>query len=244
MSKFQSRPIKSGSKGFTVIELLIASSIFAVILIIITVGIIHITQSYTKGVTETETQNVARNIVNDITQAIQLNGGDVTLTTYPVTNGNVYGFCIGDREYIYQVGYEVVSSSQSTLSSHQSYNGLIVNPESGDCPSLTNVSSMSSTFLATKTLPAGFSELLTPSMRLSYLNVCQGYLSATNGNCTPSSDLTSDLYSIGVQVTYGDDYVLTSPPTDTNGTTLCAGSAESQFCATSKLITVVEKRIS
>jgi prepilin-type N-terminal cleavage/methylation domain-containing protein len=244
MSRFRSAPIQSGIKGFTIIELLIASSVFAVILIIITVGIIHITQSYTKGVTETETQNVARNIVNDITQAIQLNGGDVTPTTYPVTAGNVYGFCIGDREYIYQVGYEVVSSSQSTLSSHQSYNGIIVNPESSDCPSLTNVSSMSSTFLTAKTLPAGFSELLTPSMRLSYLNICQGYLSSSDGSCTPSTDPTSDLYSIGVQVTYGDDYVLTSPPTDTNGTTLCAGSAESQFCATSKLITVVEKRIS
>lgn len=245
--------------GFTIIELLIASTVFAVILVIITIGIINITQSYTKGLTETKTQNVARNILNDMAQAIQFSPGAISTSTnanpgiievstsnapadnkFPPTPGKVvYGFCIGEREYVYQLGYEVVSTSIN-LSSNQAYNGIMVNPASDSCSGF-NSSYLPTdyNFINSTTVPTGFTEFLDPNMRISYLMVCQGTLTPT-GDCNYVAD--SNIYSLGVQVSYGDNGLFNNDIA-TDGSTLCNGSIGTQFCATSKLITVVEKRV-
>jgi prepilin-type N-terminal cleavage/methylation domain-containing protein len=255
-------------EGFTIIELLIASTVFAIIIMIITVGIINITQSYTKGITENSTQGVARNIINDISQAIQFSPGKITPVNvstgiveassspfpidnvYPPTPGTVvYGFCVGEREYLYQLGYMLVSPSQPVYyGAEDSNNGIIVNPSGPDCPGLNQDTFpvRAHVFTYTKSPLSGFSEFLNPDMRLSYLMVCEGVIT-TNGGCTYEAN--SNLYSIGVQVSYGNNNLFistsgTSPPeTATDGSTLCRGSIGSQFCATSKLITVVEKRV-
>jgi prepilin-type N-terminal cleavage/methylation domain-containing protein len=263
------KPKDPTQDGFTIIELLIASTLFAIILVIITVGIIDITESYTKGVTENATQDVARNIINDISQAIEFTSGQITSPAGssglievasnpaaslagPQTPGSVYGFCVGDREYIYQIGYEVIAPSQvltSPSTTHESYGGFVVNPSSANCPNPTPAPGGSlpqdNNFWSNPSPPAGFNEYLNPNMRLSYLVVCQGTLSATTGLCTYNAGST--IYTIGVQVSYGNNQLFISdmPPADTasDGSTLCHGASGSEFCATSKLITVVEKRV-
>src|SRR5690606_22524615 len=85
----------SGQKGFTIVELMIATSVFSVVLLLCTYGLLAIGRSYYKGVTISRTQETARLIVDDVAEAIQFNGGAVVLNPA----GRMY--CIGSRRYSY-----------------------------------------------------------------------------------------------------------------------------------------------
>ncbi|HUD06196.1 MAG TPA: prepilin-type N-terminal cleavage/methylation domain-containing protein [Candidatus Saccharimonadales bacterium] len=216
-----------GNSGFTIIELMIATAVFSVVLIIIVFSIISITRTYTRGITQTNTQNIARNIVNDVSQAIEFDGcggtdGACSATEANPTPGTGYSFCVGSREYIYQIGWEVEPSFLAT--DQHSVNGLVVtdpNPAGSTCPG------PSRTFK--KTLVPNGTEFLNPNMRLSYFNI--------------SEVGSTDLYNVDVEVVYGGSSVLQNP-TASNGTTACLGTVVQQdFCATAKLDTVVQERI-
>jgi prepilin-type N-terminal cleavage/methylation domain-containing protein len=189
--------------GFTIIELMIATVIFTGIMIVLTFGVIQITHTYYKGITENKTQNVARNVITTINQALQFNGafntGNGTINSLPYN-----WLCIGSSaQFTYALGYEL---TDGTLDSDQTHYALI---QSSGCPG------------AGVNLSAG-TELLDPSMRVSSLSV---------------TALSSTLDQINLQVTYGDDALLTSPPT--LPTVSCLGGADEQFCTVSALSTVV-----
>src|SRR6266702_6725818 len=114
--------------GFTVIELLIATAIFSLVLLLITVGIMQITRVYYKGITETNTQNTARAIVDDIAQAIQFGGPANIQKTVGTTPGTSYAFCIGNQLYSYILGYQVVDAKSAGA---QAYHGLVVSSAAG-----------------------------------------------------------------------------------------------------------------
>lgn len=95
---------KSSQTGFTIIELMIASSVFSVVLLLSTYGLLAIGRSYYKGVTISRTQETARIIVDDITDSIRFNGGPVVLKP------SERMFCIGNRRYSFGLN-EVKSSS-------------------------------------------------------------------------------------------------------------------------------------
>lgn len=59
------------SEGFTLVELMIATSIFSVILLLLTFGLLGIGQNYYKGRNSVRTQDTARRIMDEISQAIQ-----------------------------------------------------------------------------------------------------------------------------------------------------------------------------
>lgn len=212
--------------GFTIVELMIATAVFSVVLIIIVFGIISITKTYTKGITVTNTQNIARNIVNDVSQSIQFDGcgssGSCLTPTGGIGAGVAETLCIGAKEYIYQVGYEVEPPPVSHYQSDQSLNGLVV-IDGVSCP-------LAPSSFRTASV-ANSIEFLNPNMRLSYFNV-----SKVSGS--------TSLYNVDVEITYGNDDVLTSPVDATDGTTACLGTAAQQdFCATAKLDTVVQARV-
>jgi len=199
-------------KGFTIVELMMATAVFAVILLLVTMGIIQVTRVYYKGVTEANTQNVARNVVNTIAQAIQFDGGSVTPipTTSPPVAGTMYHVCVNNEEFVYWPGYELVSGSVGTDQTNQA---LIEKQVSG-CP--------------TPTAPVtGGHELLSPSMRVSNLQISQIG--------------TSNLYKVEVRISYGDDAVLTNPTTTTD--TCNNIQTGNQFCAYADISTIVEQRI-
>ena len=68
MISFQ--PTKN-DKGFTILELMIATTIFSTILLLCTYGLIQIGDTYYKGATTARTQAVARSIMDDIAYEIQ-----------------------------------------------------------------------------------------------------------------------------------------------------------------------------
>src|SRR6185312_7743076 len=96
------------SQGFTILELMIAASVFSIILLVVAVGVINFTNSYYKGITTSKTQDAARSIMNTLTQSIQF-GQTVTLPTYN-SGANTYGMCIDNTLYAFRLGQEVTDA--------------------------------------------------------------------------------------------------------------------------------------
>jgi len=209
--------IHQGQAGFTLIELMIATMVFSVVLLMVTFGILQITRVYFKGVTESNTQNVARNIIDTISQAIQFSGGTVVETTSgTATPSAPKAFCIGDQQFVYALGWQLKDNSPNNTI-HQSYHGLVSDTVS-NCNS-TPAQNLDSPGISGR-------ELLSPNMRITKLDVSQD---------------SPGVYSVDVRVVYGDDDLLDNP-TDPNAT--CQGvSAGTQFCSVSELSTIVVKRV-
>lgn len=173
--------------GFTIIELLIATAIFAIIMIVITVAVLQFSRQYYKGVVSSSTQSTARTLIDDVTRAIQFNGGAVSV----IPNG----YCIGTaKRYSYALNRQVIDNSPDSAK-HQGLHGLVSDTVSG-CNTSTTALPVAS--LGSLTTPNA-RELLGQRMRLTKFDI-------TNN---------SELYTITVRIVYGDDEVLTST-TDPN----------------------------
>ena len=207
--------------GFTVLELLIATIVFSVVLLLVTAGILQIARVYYKGVTEANTQNAARNIIDTISQAIQFSGGDVTTTPASPTAGTDYAFCVGNEQFTFRLGWQVENTH--TPSVHRTWHALVQNSMSGggsDCSSATGAQNLSNQAVNGR-------DLMGQHMRLSDLQVTN----LGGGN----------VYRVKVKVVYGDDDLLDNP---TAPNAVCKGvRAGSQFCSVSELSTIVVKRV-
>lgn len=203
------------SRGFTIIELMVATAVFAIVLVVVTTGIIQVTRVYYKGITESTTQETARSVIDTISQAIQFSGSDVVPTTAP-SAGVPAQFCVGNQQFSYVLGYQV--KDDPVVAQFESYHSLVVDTLAGCSSSSTPQDVRSQTVTGR--------ELLGPRMRLSNLSV---------------TSLGSNLYRVNVRVVYGDSDLLNNP-TATNAA--CQGvRAGTQFCAVSDLSTVVIKRV-
>ena len=202
--------------GFTVLELMIATTVFAVILLVIAAGVISFTTSYYKGVTSTKTQATTRTVMAELSQAIQLS----TSVKLGLTSGDgiTRGICIDNTLYSYRIGQEIVDSSPGA---DQGYHALVKDTSSGACAAGPSASQWGSS-----TLPAPLRELLGKNMRLGVLDV--------------QNPGGGDLYTIHIRIIYGDDDLLTST---TWPTAACKSGAGSQFCAVSDLTTSVVRRL-
>ncbi len=245
--RLSSKRERQDSQGFTIVELLIATAVFSVIMILLTLGIIQLSNAYYKGVTTTDTQNSARNVLSAISQSIEFSGGQVGTTISTPAAGQTYAFCVGSEAYYYQLGEEVVS----TPSSGQAYHGLVSVNGDPACPILPpsnpftpNTGYDFGSLTNGNNIPVGGQELLGYKMRLSKLSV--------------TYDQGSGLYEIDVRVVYGDNDLLcnnTADPgscattttmnkaSDYLGDVVCRGGVGQQFCSTAELQSSIEKRV-
>jgi len=204
-------------RGFTILELIIASTVFSTIMLLATTGLIQIGRTYHKGQITAKTQEVTRSIVEEVSRAVQFSNQDVS----PAPDGNVNGVsvkavCIGDTRYTYvDPGlYSKFKLGQSDVLT-------------GEFPTLAHLvwqdkkpAGACATANFTET---GGRELLAQNMRLNNFQITQ----------------TGDNVEIKIKVYYGD-WDLTEP--DING--FCESSKTGgQFCAQSDLSTVVRRRI-
>lgn len=212
------------SAGFTILELLIASSVFAVIMLVVAVGVLRFTNDYYGGVTDSKTQAATRAIMATISQSIQF-GENVTALS---GSGGVQGLCIDNTLYVYHVGQQVTDSSP-VISKHQGYHGLAAMTGNDCSGSIPATMSNPLQLPGSSALPTGARELLGQHMRLSALDVTS----------------TGDLFTVHVRVIYGDDDLLTpSLPAAPNwAIENCASQAGSQFCSVSDLTTTVQRRL-
>jgi prepilin-type N-terminal cleavage/methylation domain-containing protein len=218
--------------GFTIIELLVATAVFSVILLVITAGIMLFTRDYYKGVIQANTQNVARTIVNTFGQGIQFSPATNISGTWPKIqdSGAIHGYCINGISYGYILGKQLNPGASGYAA-----NQVLVADSGIACYDALSAQ-----------MPNDAAELMGKHMRLAQFNVAQ-----VAGS--------TDAYSIDVRVVYGDDDLLCSPnevarscssqtamPNLSDYQTpdlQCKGNVGSQFCAVSELSTVVKKRL-
>lgn len=228
--------------GFTIIELMIATVVFTIIMLIITISVMHFTNSYYKGLTQSSTQTVARNIVNSVTQAIQFTG-DRLISSLPqkIKPGSTGAYCIGGELYSFKLGVEQEPSSRPY--NHQ--NVLVVRPDP-NC---------STTSITPNLVTGGNAQgLLSSNMWLASFSI-DPIMSTTLPASPPvrtsdpiiKSSVVATLYRVHVRVLYGASSLLTTTLGDNSfcGATIANhfSTTGSQFCATSGLSSIVEARI-
>lgn len=201
-------------KGFTIVELMIATSILSTILVLSTVMMINIGRLYYKGINQSRVQANVRNIVDDLTQQLRLYTVQPTpgLTDPPKIVGSVSmrALCVGSTRYTY------VLNTQIGVGPGKVRHVLWRDKPNGGCTEPADM---------TQGVPPDGSEgieLMGPDSRLTWFGV------------SPISP-----YEVTVGVAYGDDDLL-----NLNGlNTRCRQSSANQFCATATLSTTVVKRL-
>jgi prepilin-type N-terminal cleavage/methylation domain-containing protein len=179
MRLIKPKKLAKEQSGFTILELLIATTVFTFVLLGATFSIIEVGRIYIKGIVGSETQNTARSIAETLSQAIQLSnqGSNTSITPIPPyreTNPNQYAFCVNGQLYTYTLNQEQTDSDAG-----------FVEYASDGCD------------LATlESLPANWAtgqELLSNNMQIIAFSITQPY----------STD--SNLYSISFTIAYGAD---------------------------------------
>ena len=205
--------IKQREHGFTIIELLIATTVFSVILLLITLGILHIGKSYYQASNQSRTQQVTRNILDEVSQAIQFSGSSSVVTG--LSNGSVGGVCINGMMYDYHLYVKLDPSVAANSMMFQAY-------------PVVNCSAPGALidFAAHPGAIPSSRELLTQNMRL------------LNFTVTP---MGSSIYTITLTVASGNDNLFT-PTSPVVANSKCA-VLNIQFCAISTLTTTVVQRL-
>ena len=169
---------KLDQRGFTIVELLIATAVFASVLFIVTYGIIQISKMFTNGFIQTETQNVAVSLSDQLTRDIEFSSA-ITSDQGPITSGGItyYYFCTSQYEYFYTPGANLYKIPISIIAKCQS-------PQS----------SWITTYSQTQTL-------LSSSMEI--LNNLSAYNDSSQQSII-SSGSVSGLYSVNLDILYGN----------------------------------------
>lgn len=94
-------------RGFTIIELMIAVTVFAAAVTLILAGVIFIARKYQQSSNRIAIEEVSRNVHQQITETIQFS--DSTITKKEV--GNYKVFCVGSQMYFYGKNNVVDNSS-------------------------------------------------------------------------------------------------------------------------------------
>lgn len=217
-------------KGFTIIELMISTTIFSLILMLCLAGIMQITKMYYRGITQNRTREVARTITDEISEAVRYSNQpiQVGLTVAgpriePDENTIGY-FCVGPRRYTYSIDRQVKSNPSTDKTQKQVKHALWVD-QLGGCLAPAKID------LETPT-PDG-KDLIPENMRLYDLSLTQ-------------IDAAKNLYEVSVAVAYGDEDLLhvkkdaADVPTDL---TCEGGFVGVEFCATTKFLVTIQKRL-
>jgi prepilin-type N-terminal cleavage/methylation domain-containing protein len=118
-------------RGFTILELMIASAVFSVVLLVALTGFIQIGRFFYKGVSAAQTQTVANQIMNEFSSGIQ-QAASVTIPGVPSANGYNY-YCIGNNRYTYILKNEVKLSAAPNYSPDGNF-GLLRDTLPGSSP--------------------------------------------------------------------------------------------------------------
>lgn len=96
--------------GFTIIELLVATLVFSVTLIVLTFGLLQIGRIFYKGLSSTRSQEATRSVIDDVTQTLRFNGGSFA----SAISGGLKSYCIGTRRYTYDTSMKMNQGTPAT----------------------------------------------------------------------------------------------------------------------------------
>lgn len=234
------KPYSKSQGGFTIIELMIATVIFSVVLVTLSASIIQISRMFYKGLAQSKTQEVTRAIVTDIAQSLRFEPDDMQAGLDVAGNPNIHAYCLGTNQYSFIMGVQLGTNPGNLPH-------VLVRDNVPGCPGQQ-----------AKNFTVGVikgEELLSDKMRLAKFEIAQ---------VQPNQPL----WRVTARVVLGDDdivcaagYHIPSSPAGLGScddpTSLTVAEinshlanlrcknirAGSQFCAVSELSTIVEKRI-
>lgn len=102
---------KSKNSGFTIIELMIATSVFSIVLVVAASGILTIGRTYYKSLTSSRAQEAARSISNTIAETIKYNAQTSNDDETTDTVGVPQAVCFGYDRYSYIINSQVGSGA-------------------------------------------------------------------------------------------------------------------------------------
>ncbi len=211
--------------GFTILELMIATMVFSVILLLVTYGIIQIGNRYYKSVLQTQTQTATRNAVDEIARNIQFSSGGVVPKV--AFSPPIKAYCINGIQYAAQLQ----RIQGESISKHV----FVARPDPGDGCTPPDPT----TYFEADSIGSD-RDLLGNRMRVVDFSITPG---AQTG-----------VYTIKLRVASGQDDLLCSPSAnDCNDTTpsgnldrgdlACKTQKGSAYCAVSELSTTVISRL-
>ncbi|MBI2589215.1 prepilin-type N-terminal cleavage/methylation domain-containing protein [Candidatus Saccharibacteria bacterium] len=224
----QNRPARpKSSGGFTIVELLIATAVFSLVLMTALAGFLQIGRLFYQGVSSTQTQSVVNQLFQDIVGNFQTAAN----ISSPQNAGGYSYYCIGNSRYTYNIGKKVNladTPKHAPLAAGGNF-GLLKDVLPGATACATPCDD-----LAGGACPAGavaFNqpiEILGNNMRLESFNLQQNL------------SVSPNFYNVSVVVAYGDDELLDFTVANDPSTVFCkGGSSNQQFCAVSRLATGV-----
>ena len=205
------------SRGFTIIELMIATLVFSTILLLCATGLITIGRMYQKGNTGRATQEVARSVMDTIENDFELSGGGYKPFAFNADTNSVNAFCIGDNLYAYQLGRKRNPDNTG--------NAFVVISTAQGCALAGQGSQFPTNVSLDLIVALGGHELLGSNMRVASLTLAG----------SPSDADAQSLY-IRLAVASGDDDLLNADGT-------CKGGAGQEWCGSSILETYATRRI-
>lgn len=90
------------SRGFTVVELMIATSLFSLVLLVFSATFTKIGQLFYKGIIASKTQESARSLIDELSRSVQFSSGAISSSSTMV--------CIGGTHYNYSLNTKVEPS--------------------------------------------------------------------------------------------------------------------------------------
>lgn len=203
--------------GFTLVELLLAMTLFSAVMIVATVGFIGMNRTFTRSLIRKELSETAQAVTQDVTRGLRAEGinAEVRLCSETVSNpANCYirwsAVCVGGTRYIWRVGTTGIPTTDPPLGLYR---------DAGPCTAPIN---------STKTL------LLSDKYRVRHLRVTA--LNSSNAD---------GLFRVEGVFTTADQSALSTPAGGDPFTITCLGSSQAagaQSCAVEKFNFVVSAR--
>lgn len=225
--------------GFTVTELMIATTVFSIILVLSLTGFLQIGQMFYKGVNITNTTNTAKQVITSLKTDISFDSTSAGIVV-PQGSSSIdvladgkgpftrYWFCAGSNRYTYILGRQVDREAAEVQIRSTAFNNpsgwyefaLLKDQVAGtSCPD---------PFIGVAQLQSNtVTELIGDKMRLSKLEISQ--LLSPNDK----------LYTITIKIAYGDDEVLDDFGLDS---AKCkSGAASSRYCYVTEIRTTARE---
>lgn len=218
---------QSKQSGFTLIEMLIATTLFALFLFLVSAMIIRIGRLYSKGIITSKTQEAAQSISSAIGRSIQFSSSS------GIATDNATYICADSQRYTFVKGKQLTDSA--TLGTDQANHVLIKDSLTGCSGAFTGVFD-----------PVTQREMMPPHMRLADLSV-NPVAGAAGAYAIKVRVVYGDIDLVcSLTVGPGDCTTNTSPTTGWANPDLACKSgntAGTEFCAVSELTTTVQKRL-
>jgi prepilin-type N-terminal cleavage/methylation domain-containing protein len=126
--------VYNNKKGFTIVELMIAVSVFSTAMVLVLAGVVFISRQYQQTSNRVALEEASRNIHQQITQSIQFSGTNIVSE---ITVGPYSAVCAGNYMYIFGANEPVDSQAAYYFQPE----GLFIkeNPGTACDPALVNI---------------------------------------------------------------------------------------------------------